>query len=220
MLHAIRRRAAVTGTDMARDRCSLAPRRLSRLAPSDKVTRWVQDPTLVSPDGLFGTARMWVMLRVIPGFDLPDFLMGTRLAYGTATRLMYARDWVALEPLVSKELHSAMQETMDIFGAEGRRVMLPDAEDAIDVKSAVLRRVAVLEGEEDAAGRRCHMDVLITSHEKWSLYDYNEKAAIPPFDGRMNVQEATWRFEGTVAPPEDADGDSQGEQSWIIHSIV
>jgi len=191
----------------------LGQRALSQLAPSDPINEWIRDPNLTSPAGLFGGPRMWVMLRVLPGLNLPEFLAGTRMAYGAVTRLMYARDWIALEPLVSAEMLAAMQETMDQFGGEGRRVVDAEDEDAIVVQSAVLREVHVLADQEAVgpSGRRCHLDVLIRSHEKWSLFDYHQQEAIPPYDGRVRTQETTWRFEGVVSGPEEEGSGAYGE---------
>ena len=159
---------------------------------------------LVNPQGLFGWSRMWLMLRMVgPGFDLPEFLAGTKVAYVAVTRLMYERQWDALRPLVSAPMLKAMQATMEEIANERRRVVDVDLDDSIEVQSAVLRQVLILKDESDLPEgfRRCHLDVRITSRETWRMFDYNENEALEPFDGRARLQESTWRFEGVLASP-------------------
>ena len=64
------------------------------------------------------------------GLDLPDFLQGSRLAYAAVTRLMYSRDWDALEPLVSPAMLNAMQQTMEEEPFDVRRVEGCEEEEA------------------------------------------------------------------------------------------
>ena len=71
-------------------------------------------------------------------------------------------------------------------------------------------------------------DVLV-SHEKWQLMDYHTNKTVEPYDGRVRVQESTWRFEGVIAPP-PADGEessdaaatdtSRQEEGWTVYAIV
>lgn len=202
------------------------------------------DETLVDTRGMFSYARMWVMLKSLPGLDLPDFLQGAALAYGTVTRLMYAQDWEALRPLVSTEMLKAMQSTMDELSGDGRRVIDLDNEESIVVHRAVLRQVLILEGPEGADGsvqassdrpaapaaQQCHLDVFIVSHEKWQMMDYHSNDTLEPYDGRVRVQQSTWRFEGLVVPPASTEGDVEQEVpqanantdsvGWTVHAIV
>jgi len=209
----------------------------SELASSDQVTRWMQDSTLVDPGGILASARMWAMLKLLPGLDLPDFLAGSSLAYGAVTRLMYAQDWDALEPLVSEQMLNAMQSTMAELTGDGRRVMDVENDGAIAVHSAVLRQVLILQDDEQdpsiqpRAGRRCHLDVAFVSHETWTLMDYHSNETVEPYDGRMRVQESTWRFEGVVVPSSTdggeaavaSDSDNGGDDEaagWTVYAIV
>ena len=181
----------------------------------------MHDDSLVDAGGMIGSAKMWVMLRALPGLDLPDFLDGASMAYGTVTRLMYSQDWDALEPLVSPDMMKAMQATMDDMGADGRRVIDIEDEDAIEVKSARLRQVLFMEDPESEAldRQRCHLDVHIVSSERWRLMDYHSNQAMEPFDGRVNEQESTWRFEGVVGAA-SADGEDLEGSGWTVHAIV
>ena len=181
----------------------------TQLASSDRVSAWMADESLVSPQGFFGRPRMWLMLRALPGLDLPDFLAGSRLAYSAVVQLMYAKDWDTLAPLVSEPMLKAMQGTMDEFADAGRRIV--DVEEgSIDVQTAVLREVHVLEDQTGLpeGARRCHLDVHLVSHETWRIFDYHTNEAIEPYDGRVRVQESTWRFEGVVAEPQASAGDA------------
>ena len=173
---------------------------------------------------------MWTMLKLLPGLDLPDFLMGSRFAYGSVTRLMYTQDWESLEPLVSEQMLKAMQETMEEITGGGRRVIEVETADAITVEKAVLRQVLIMSDDSESSVRRCHLDVHIVSHEKWQLMDYHTNKTVEPYDGRVRVQESTWRFEGVIAPP-PADGEEssdaaatdtsrQVELGWTVYAIV
>lgn len=189
---------------------------------------------MVDAGGLLATAKMWLMLRALPGLDLPNFLEGSRVAYTTVSTLMYAQDWEALDPLVSPAMMTAMQQTMEELSGDGRRVMGLDDEDAIAVHRAVLREVLILEDEDESVPngttRRCHLDVLFVSHEKWQMWDYHTNEALAPFDGSVRVQETTWRFEGVVAPTVEGEEpagresgtaeDENEEQGWTVHAIV
>ena len=159
----------------------------------------MNDASLVSPQGLFGWTKMWLMLRVVgPSFDLPDFLAGSKVAYAAVTRLMYERQWDALRPLVSAPMLTAMQATMEEIANDRRRVVDVDLEDSIEVQSAILRQVFILQDQEGVpeGARRCHLDVRITSRETWKLFDYNENVALEPFDGRARLQESSGSMEG------------------------
>ena len=183
------------------------------------------DASIVSDSvSFFGRVKMHFTLRTIPGLDLPDFLRGARMAYPIVTQLMYSRDWVELEPLVSPAMLDAMRETMETEPFDVRQVQGADEEDAIIVTEASLSQVQVLH-DDDApwAPRLCHLDVAITSQENWRIFDFRENAALPPFDGQVRTQQSTWRFEGRVRPPlppEEAHDEESQEASWIVHSVV
>ena len=197
--------------------------------PSDSmiITRWMGDETLVDPVGLFGAKgtigffqrmEIYTMLHLLPGFNLPEFLAGTRVAYSAVTRLMYARDWDSLEPLVSPACLDAMVSTMDDIAGERRRIIEADAEDAISLTSATLNRVLLLDDPEFETGmnRKVHVDVRFVSTERWVMQDYNDNAPVKPFDGTPFEQTSTFRFEGEVAPP-----DSGVEpRAWRLYGLV
>ena len=190
------------------------------------------DTTICDPVGMFGSTKLWLMLRATRGLDLPDFLLGSRLAYAAVSRLMYTQDWEALRPLVSDQMLHAMQGTMDDITGAGRRVV--DIDGSITVHSAVLRQILHLNEEPAPGAVKCHLDVHITSHESWRMFDYHSNEALEPFDGRVRVQESTWRFEGVVLDPEfdpdseaGVDGDevhaaraAAEEVPWTVHAIV
>ena len=158
------------------------------------------------------------MLHLMPGFNLPDFLEGTRHAYGAVTRLMYARDWENLTPLVSPACLDAMVSTMDDLAGDARRIVDADAEDAISIQSATLHRVLLLDDPEFQTGdaRKVHLDVRFVSLEQWVMHDYHENAPIAPFDGTPFEQSTTMRWEGEVVPPEsDAEG-----SGWRLFALV
>lgn len=195
------------------------------------VQSWMDDETLVSPDlGLFRRSEMWMMLRILNGLDLPDFLAGCRQAYPMVTTLMYEREWADLEPLVAPHCLEAMKETMDIFRTEARRVQVDSGSD-IEVQSVQLRRAQVL--SEGPRGS-CHLDVHFVVNERFTIWDYHTNEAIPPFDGSVRTQRSTWRFEGVVAPPHEGGGGAgerggreeeqldapEDEVDWRLFSIV
>lgn len=211
-----------------------------RLAPEALVSQWLNNPHLVEPScsaGIVSAAQSWwrrwmlfLSLRTLPGLDLPDFLDGARLAYGTVSRLMYRRDWAALdEGLVHPKCREAMQQAMEVLAGEGRRVVGEEAEGAIRVQSAVLHRVnTVDEGAAAAAAAQraplCHLDVKFEVQETFSIMDFHENAPVEPFDGRPRLQQSIWRFEGRVPPPEcDAAPEREREdlqQEWRVYSII
>ena len=137
------------------------------------IGKWMADPEMVDPVGAgwdigwdAGTIGVmqcvdtYAKLHLLPGFDLPEFLAGTRLAYETVTRLMLSRDWELLEPLVASECLDAMVIAMDGLSSEARRVMDHEADDAVRVNSATLCRVLIPDDPEWSAGepRKVHLE--------------------------------------------------------------
>lgn len=153
---------------IGRCRCYAAQRAPPELAPAELIDSWMADSRLVSDSlGFFGRMEMHFTLRTLPGLDLPDFLQGSRLAYAAVTRLMYSRDWDALEPLVSPAMLNAMQQTMEEEPFDVRRVEGCEEEGSIVVTQATLQRVQLLTPPTDDAWapRKCHLDVSISSLE-------------------------------------------------------
>jgi len=210
-----------------RELCGSNSNEVLRGKPSDSdlIGRWMNDETLVDPVGwgkgsigVFRRMEMYVTLHLMPGFDLPDFLAGTRVAYGAVTRLMYARDWEALEPLVSDACLEAMRWTMEELAGDARRIVGTDEADAIDITSATLNRVLLPDDPDFVTGspRKVHLDVRFVSMERWVMHDYHTNAPIAPFDGTPFEQTSTMRWEGEVAPP-----DSDAEvSSWRLIGLV
>lgn len=195
------------------------------MAPEETVKRWLADEQLVDRNlGMFQRISLWAMLRALPGLDLPDFLLGTRHAYGEVTRLMYRRNFAALEPLVAPACLEAMQQTMDEFGAAAHRVVDADLDGAIAVRRAVLCGAEVFKPAPDDAPdapRRCLLDVRFEVSESFSIHDMRTGEPIAPFDGRERLAQSTWRWEGAVAPPaEDGGEPADAEEGWRVHSLV
>eukprot|EP00962_Isochrysis_galbana_P055911 scaffold27723_cov101-Isochrysis_galbana.AAC.1 len=96
------------------------------LAPAAVVAAWMGDPTLVSARlSVWRRTELYLALRMLPGLDLPEFLRGARGAYPVVCSLMYARDWEALQPLVSPRCLEAMRGAMDTMGDNAQRVVMP-----------------------------------------------------------------------------------------------
>ena len=168
------------------------------------------DPSLVDPvgwgKGQIGVMRriqMYTMLHLMPGFDLPDFLEGARMGYPAVIRMMYAREWDELESLVAPACLDAMVRTMDDIAGDRRRIVEFEDTDAIEIQSATLNQVLLLDDPTFQTGdaRKVHLDVRYVSTERWMMHDYNENAPIKPFDGTPFEQTTTLRWEGEVVPP-------------------
>lgn len=160
---------------------------------------------------------MYTMLHLLPGFCLPDFLEGTRVAYESVMRLMYARDWEALKPLVAPECLSGLTETMDGIAGDTRRILNADAADAIEIQSATLNRVCLLEHGGSLkldVPRQVHLDVRFVTTERWLLHDYRENTQIKPYDGTPFRQEAIMRWDGEVAKDPH-----ESTRPWRLHGL-
>lgn len=186
-------------------------------------SRWMADPTLIDPVGWganqIGVMRrieMYTMMHLLPGFELREFLAGTRMAYSAVTRLMYARDWEALESLVSPGCLDAMVSTMEDLAGDRRRIVDADDDEAINITSATLCRVLLIDDPEHSEGdpRKVHLDVRFVSTERWVMHDYNENAPIKPFDGSPFEQTSVMRWEGEVAK-----GDTE-TRPWRLFAVV
>ena len=213
------RLAAATHTPLRR-RCTDAE---SKLASSEVVTAWMDDPALVD-SSLWPHRRveLWMQLRMLKGLDLPDFLEGTKMAYVVIQQLMYERDWDGLAPLVSENCLTAMQETMEAMASAAQRVQFEEG--SVQVQSSVLRSASVLEPGDDVPVGTCHLDVVVTADESFQIFNYHTNEPMPPFDGQTRSQTSTWRFEGVVTPNwEVAEGDAADEATqadWKLHAIV
>ena len=181
-----------------------------RLANVDVVNAWMQDASLVDPQlGIFRRAELWVMLRALPGLDLPDFLHGARQAYITVTRLMYRAQWAELAPLTTSNCLIAMKEVMGEVAGAGRRIEGEIEEGSVSVDRAMLHRAQILESEpRPHVPLKVHLDVRYDATERFRIFDFHEKSPIAPFDGRPRQQVSTWRFEGTVTPPPPTGGEA------------
>ena len=196
------------------------------------IGRWMDDASLVDPlgwgKGQIGVMRrmeMYTMLHLLPGFDLPEFLAGTRMAYGAVIRLMYSRDWDALETLVAPACLEAMVATMDDIASDRRRIVEFEDQDAVEIHSASLNRVLLLDDPTFEVGgpRKVHIDVRFTSTERWVMHDYNDNAPIKPFDGTPFEQTSTMRWEGEVVPPARAGADPDEivePRPWKLFALV
>ena len=159
------------------------------------------------------------MLHLMPGFNLPDFLEGTRHAYGAVTRLMYARDWDALRPLVAPACLDAMTSTMEDIAGDGRRIVDFDADDAIRIQSMTLNNVLLLDDPEFETGdpRKVHLDVRFVTEERWAMHDFHENSPIKPFDGTPFEQTGTLRWEGEVVPTGNKEAVAR---PWRLFALV
>ena len=216
---------------------------------SQLINQWMGDPSLVDPFGwgagqigFMQRSEMYVKLHLMPGFDLPDFLAGSRMGYNAVTRLMYERNCAlrresscslfaplthtpsiltgdALRPLVSPACLDAMEATMEDIAGDRRRIEESsfEADDAIVLQSATLNRVLLLDDPEFEVGmpRKVHLDVRYVSIEKWIMHDYNDNEPVKPFDGSPFEQTSCWRWEGEVAPP-----DSDVDTRWRLFGLV
>ena len=192
---------------------------------SEVIGRWMGDPDLVDPlgwgTGQIGVIRrmeMYTMLHLVPGFNLPEFLDGTRYGYGAVTRLMYAKDWDALEGLVAPACLDAMVATMDDIAGDRRRIQEFEDQDAVQIKSATLTNVLLLDDPSFQTGdpRKVHIDVRFVSTERWVMHDYTDNAPIKPFDGTPFEQNATLRWEGEIVPP----GNDAEARNWKLFALV
>lgn len=212
------------------------------LVPIETVGRWVNDPSLVDPvaDGFVAASQsiyrrglLALMLRSLPGLDLPDFLEGARHAYGVTTRHMYRKNWDELEPMVAPGCLVAMQEAMEQLtaGDDPSRVVGEDEEGAITVKRAVLHQINIVDierteaaslrlphrtaSDDDFAPVLCHLDVRFEAEESFRIMECQGNNAVEPFDGRVRNQQSIWRFEGSVAPEDD-----EHDQGWRVFALV
>ena len=196
-------------------------------ASRDTIAEWMADRKLVDPIGFDATdmgmmrcIEMYTNLHLLPGFCLPEFLRGTRMAYEVVTRKMYERDWETLRTLVAPDCLDALMAEMDAVAGDARRVVDADAVDAITIRSATLNRVA-LQGPDVGSGvdaaRRAHLDVRFETTERWTLHDYREHVAVPPLDGTPFAQRCVMRWEGDVRTAADADGaDGAAPCEWRL----
>ena len=119
----------------------------------------MDNPQLVDPDlWFYRRFEMWMMMRQLHGFDLPEFLDGCRHAYPTVCGLMYERDWITLEPMVAPKCLEAMQHMMEEFGSAAQRIQVEDADEEFQVQSALLTKVMLID-EDEPYGPNCHLDV-------------------------------------------------------------
>ena len=226
MLRAVHRRVAAAGLRASRH---LGAAQRSRqffgqssedqkgsLATTAQIHSWINDPKLVDQNlGVYRAFEMWLMLRMLRGLELPEFLEGCSHAYTTVSWLMYEREWEALSELVSPGCLAAMQSTMDEFLSERRRIEISQEQD-IQLNSVLLSRARVLEAPDDHPGVACHLDVKFIALESFQIFDYETNEAVPYFD-QPRTQESTWRFEGTVS---NVEGDNAPETSWKLFAIV
>ena len=96
--------------------CSQQDKEKTRLNTVDLVNGWMDNELLVDPRQdlflpvrLFRRSELWMSLRLLRGFDLEDFILGSSHAYGVVLTAMYTRDWETLEHLVSPACLEAMQ---------------------------------------------------------------------------------------------------------------
>ena len=209
------RLAAAAHTPLRR-RCTDAE---SKLASSEVVTAWMDDPALVD-SSLWPHRRveLWMHLRMLKGLDLPDFLEGTKMAYVVIQQLMYERNWDELAPLVSDNCLNAMQETMEAMASAAQRVQFEEG--SIQVQSSVLRSASVLEPGDDVPVGTCHLDVVVTADESFQIFNYHTNEPMPPFDGQTRSQTSTWRFEGVVTPNWEVAEAAAEQPDWKLHAIV
>ena len=121
----------------------------------------MDDEQLVDPNlGMWSSFEMWMMMRQLRGFELPEFLDGCRHAYPAVCGLMYTREWDALEPMVSPKCLEAMQAMMEEFGSAARRIQVEDVEEDFQVQSALLTKVMLIDDDE-TDGPNCHLDVKV-----------------------------------------------------------
>ena len=199
-----------------RSRCTDAE---SKLASSEVVSAWLDDPALVDAS-LWPHRRveLWMQLRMLKGLDLPDFLEGTKVAYVVLQQLMYERDWDGLAPLVSESCLNAMQETMQEMASAAQRVQFDEG--SFRVQSSVLRSASMLEPDDDTPAGTCHLDVVVTADESFRIFNYHTNEPMPPFDGQTRSQTSTWRFEGVVTPNWEVEEAAEAQADWKLHAIV
>ena len=172
---------------------------------------------------MFRRAELWASLRLLHGFDLPEFIEGARRAYGVASAAMYERDWGYLRPLVHEDCLGAMQGMAEDLAARAQRVQIPDVEEssapAFNVLSAKLRRAQLLQPSSDGVeAGTWHLQVHYRVEERIVIYDYSTNEPIQPFDGAPRLQESTWLFEGVVVTESAEKGET--ERTWILRAFV
>ncbi|KAL3892793.1 MAG: hypothetical protein SGPRY_014781 [Prymnesium sp.] len=142
---------------------SLSGGRRGALVDSQTVNRWMADESLVCPDlGFFTRYRLWMMLRLMRGFDPHDFLVGARHAYPVVCALMFTREWEQLNSIVAPPCLNAMKGMMDDFASQGQQIQVGDEpEKDFQVESAVISNVSLLEVAEDERQKtaNCVIDV-------------------------------------------------------------
>ena len=135
----------------------------------------------------------------------------------------------------------AMKGAMEQYGDDAKRIDGFEKDDAIEIASAQLSRVRLLNGNDGImADRRCHVEVKFTTFESWAIWDFRENSYVAPFDGQRRQQEYTWRFEGVVNLPRMTEAEAaelptfdvnilgesgelpedEIEEAWIVESIV
>ena len=199
----------------------------SQLASTDLINSWFDDDRqLVADLNFYRRGELWTMLRLLPGFDLPDFLEGCKVAYPAVTTLMYTRQFDELATLTSPACCEAMRATIEGMADDGHRTQLPSDGVLAEVLSARLRSVQLLQSDDgDTPPGACHVWVDFEAEERLTIYDYHTHEPIPPFDGSVRVQTSTWVFSGVVNPGDEegaagaSDHRSAGE-GWRVHTIA
>ena len=178
----------VTRRDLVR-RFGFTPQKLASL---DKVNRWMDTPSLVDQQiDLYERTHTWMSLRLLSGFDLEEFLRGSRHAYLVTSDLLQAGKWDDLSDLVNPVVLESMEET---FAANGHPYLHgPDGN--INILSAVLSSART--SGEDA--NTAHMQVSFRALQGVTLHDlqFGDILAEVP-----RLQESTWSFEAVV-PTDD-----------------
>jgi len=188
---------------------------LRRLASLNKVNRWMDSPWLVDPQQpVFERTHTWMSLRLLHGFDLPEFLVGSRHAYLVTSELLQAARWEELRELVHPDVLESMEETFEVAGHP--YVCGPtdgNGDGDINILSAVLSSARTSGDDADVA----HMDVKFRTLQGVTLHDLqhgDELHEVP------RLQESTWTFEGVRFPPPDGDASATSNIDWQVTDIA
>ena len=145
--------------------------------------------------GVFDRTQLWMALRLLHGFDLSDFLFGSRHAYRVVSDLVQSAQWDALSPLVQPSCLEAMQVL-----APNVALLPADADTTISIRSAALQSARLLEpcATRNIVKGTTHLDVRFVSLQGITLHDLSH--GVPPV-AQPRLQESTWTFEVCLASP-------------------
>lgn len=165
----------------------------------------MDSPSLVDHQlGVFERTHTWMSLRLLHGFDLEDFLTGSRHAYLVTSELLQAGEWDKLGELVHPEVLQAMEETF----AEGGHPYVhgpfgaPDGH--INILSAVLAGARTSGEDADVA----HLEVKFRALQGVTLHDLQFGDALHELP---RLQESTWCFEGVRFRASSSEGSAADE---------